>query len=91
MSTQAQILDTSLLVWDKEAACGQFDVPADLTWGTIRLGGESVLRKAEVLVDLTKRFPTVQQVLAHDAGYQEGVNLARKLTGQDRDATEVSR
>ncbi|WP_067497518.1 hypothetical protein [Actinoplanes sp. TFC3] len=83
MSTQAQILDTSLLVWDKEAASGQHDVPADLTWGTVRLGGEAVLRKAEVLVDLTERFPAVQAILVHDAGYQQGVDLARKLTGRE--------
>ncbi|AGL15216.1 hypothetical protein [Actinoplanes sp. N902-109] len=87
MSTQAQILDTSLLVWDKEAACGQYDVPADLTWGTIRLGGDAVLRKAEVLINLTERFPAVQAVLTHDADYQEGVDLARELTGRDRKAT----
>ncbi|MFI5933101.1 hypothetical protein [Actinoplanes sp. NPDC051494] len=81
METQAQILDTSLLAWDKEAASGDFDVPADLTWGTIRLGGEALMRKAEVLIELTEKFPVVQKELGRHPEYQQGVDLARELTG----------
>ncbi|WP_203835057.1 MULTISPECIES: hypothetical protein [Winogradskya] len=83
METQAQILDTSLLAWDKEAASGEDNVPADLTWGTIRLGVEALQRKAEVLIELSEKFPSVQAVLSMDEQYQEGVDLAHDLVGRD--------